>query len=138
MNKDLRKRIYNKFAGRCAYCGQPIEFKRMQVDHVEPQYKKVDPMHFGVEIDIDAFENLMPSCSRCNHYKRAYNLETFRWLMNTLHERLEKQYLFKVAADYGMIQVYPFRKKFFFETKEAQSLNCETCEALNSRCAIHE
>ena len=32
----VRRLVYNKFDGRCAYCGQPIEFKDMQVDHIKP------------------------------------------------------------------------------------------------------
>ena len=138
MNKELRQKVYNKYNGRCGYCGKRIEYKRMQVDHIEPQYKKVDPLYFGVTIDIDCFENLMPSCSRCNHYKRAFNLENFRELIKTIHERIQKQYINKVALDYGIIAVNPFNGQFFFETKLADSLNCETCNALGWTCSIHE
>ena len=34
MTKDKRLKVYNKFDGRCAYCGQKIEYKDMQVDHI--------------------------------------------------------------------------------------------------------
>lgn len=36
MNKELREQIYHKYDGRCAYCGREIEYKDMQVDHLEP------------------------------------------------------------------------------------------------------
>ena len=90
----------------------------MQVDHIVPQYKKIDPLHFGVTIDIDSFENLMPSCRRRNHYKRDKDLELFRRSMKTLHERLEKHYINKVAVDYGMIKITPFSGTFYFERIE--------------------
>lgn len=138
MNKDLRLKVYNKYGGKCGYCSKSIEYKNMQVDHIEPQYKKADPLHFGVHIDIDCFENLMPSCRRCNRYKRAYDLETFRELMKTLHERILKEYLVKVGVDYGLIEVYPFNGQFYFETKLADSLNCDTCKSLGWACGIHD
>ena len=68
---------------------------------------------------INSFENLMPSCKRCNHYKRAETLEGFRRLMKTLHERLQSQYNIKVAIDYGIVGIKPFNGIFYFE-KEAK------------------
>lgn len=115
MDKKLRERIYNKLDGHCSYCGREIKFKEMQVDHVEPQYKKVDPLHFGLSIDVDSFENLMPACRRCNHYKRASDLEWFRKRMTSLHERISNHYINKVAIDFGMMQVKPFDGIFYFE-----------------------
>ena len=116
MGKELRLKVYNKCGGRCSYCGKEITLKQMQVDHMTPQYKKADPLHFGVTIDIDCFENLWPACRRCNHYKRASDLELFRKNMLTLHERIEKHYINKVGFDFGMLQVKPFSGTFYFET----------------------
>jgi hypothetical protein len=113
--KEKRLLVHKKCNGHCGYCGREILFKEMQVDHIEPQYKKVDPLHFGVTIDIDSLENLMPTCRRCNHYKRASDLEWFRKRMKTLHERLGKHYINKVAVDFGMINILPFDGMFYFE-----------------------
>ena len=38
MNKKQREQIYKKYNGRCAYCGEKIEYKDMQVDHIKPKY----------------------------------------------------------------------------------------------------
>jgi hypothetical protein len=77
----------------------------MQVDHIEPQ-------RIGGADDVD---NENPSCRRCNHYKRAHSLETFRGMLKTLHERTQKIYICKVAEDYGIIKVTPWDGKFYFE-----------------------
>jgi len=97
--------IYNKYGGRCAYCGKPIQYKDMQADHIEPQRLYVDKKV------ADRIENLNPSCRRCNHYKRAEPLEIFRKMLKTLHQRTQKIYINKVAEDYGIIKVEPLYKE---------------------------
>lgn len=59
----------------------------------------------------------MPSCRACNHYKRAERLDTYRMMINTIHDRLNKIYIFRVAVKYGIIKVYPFNGKFYFENQ---------------------
>lgn len=110
MKKDIRAKIHAKLDGHCGYCGKAITLKEMQVDHMTPQW-------LGFEYDeiINAFENLMPSCRRCNHYKRADTVEQFRRSMCSLHTRLAKHYINKVAVDFGMITILPFDGKFYFE-----------------------
>lgn len=105
MKKEKRIEVYNKFQRHCSYCGKKIEYKDMQVDHILPK-------RMG---GTDDMNNLNPSCRSCNHYKRAYKLEDFRDLILTLHERTRKQYINKVAEDYGIIIVKPWDGKFYFE-----------------------
>jgi len=117
-----RQKVYEKYDGRCAYCGNKIEFKKMQVDHLIPKalYSVkhdcllVDARKF-TDFNLNDFPNLMPSCRRCNHYKRAYTLEDFRHVMKTLHERVMKQYITKVAIDFGIVKIEPFNGSFYFE-----------------------
>lgn len=112
MKKELREHIYNKYGGHCAYCGKNIEYKKMQVDHLKPF------CHFYFDPKIsDHIDNLMPSCRRCNHYKRAESLESFRIKMTSLHERIQKIYIAKVAIDYGIIRLVPWDGIFYFERK---------------------
>ena len=33
--KKVREQIYEKYYGHCAYCGCEIEYKEMQVDHID-------------------------------------------------------------------------------------------------------
>ena len=102
---ELRQKVWLKFNKHCAYCGKLLEYKDMQIDHLFPKA-------YGGN---DNFINLMPSCRRCNHYKRASNLMDFRKLIKTLHERIQSQYISKVAIDYGILTIRPFDGKFYYE-----------------------
>lgn len=115
---QLRKRVYNKFGGRCSYCGMEIDFKKFQVDHAHPKCSKFYSALWKEEFEekVEAFENLMPTCRKCNHYKRQQNIEEFRQSMITLHERLKRIYILEVATNFGMTDIKPFNGKFYFET----------------------
>lgn len=120
MTKSQERRfIYGKYGGRCAYCGREIRFKDMQVDHLKP---KAGTRPIGKDIlgnyifpDLECLENKMPSCRRCNHYKRAHPLKYFRFLIATIHERIQKIYIAKVAEDYGIVEYKPWDGLFYFE-----------------------
>jgi HNH endonuclease len=103
--KPLRQMVYEKYDGHCGYCGQSIEYKKMQVDHIWPRVA-------GGNGD---FDNLMPACRRCNHYKRALTLDMFRRQMLSLHQRIDDIYIFKVAINFGMATLRPFDGQFYFE-----------------------
>ena len=115
MNKrqELRQKVWLKYNKHCAYCGREIEYRDMQIDHLAPI--AYAPFPYDKNSKVYSFDNLMPSCRRCNHYKRALNLERFRRLMKTLHERISNQYISKVAIDYGIIKIKPFHGFFYFE-----------------------
>jgi len=113
MNKAERVQVYNKYGGRCAYCGKVMQYKDMQVDHIRPQREWAESL--VDDFDIDGMDNKNPACYRCNHYKRSANLETFRQMLQTLHERTQKIYINKVAEDYGIIEVEPWDGVFYFE-----------------------
>lgn len=111
MNKKLRETIYQKYGGKCAYCGREIAYKDMQVDHLIPLRAN----------GSNDFENLMPSCRRCNHYKRANTLEGFREMIEKIPEKLERDsYIYRVGVIYG--NVVPKRKTvtFYFEKTESE------------------
>ena len=105
MKTEYRWRIYNKYKGHCAYCGREIKYSEMQVDHLYPKRS----------IRLESMDNHMPSCRRCNHYKRGHKLEVFRDMINTIHERIMNTYIAKVAADYGILQFNQWDGKFYFE-----------------------
>jgi len=125
MKKEIREQVWLKYKKRCAYCGKLLAYKDMQVDHLTPHclghYYNSKYMKEFFQIkgkNIDSFENLMPSCRRCNHYKRAHTLDQFRALMVSLHDRVNKQYITKVAIDYGIVSITPFTGTFYFEKCE--------------------
>lgn len=104
--KETRLKVYDKCGGRCAYCGRHIEYKEMQVDHVVSVY-----WHNG-QNDI---ENYLPACRMCNFYKDTFTIEGFRERVETVIERLEKVFIFRLARNYGIIEVKSGKVEFYFE-----------------------
>ena len=105
-----RNYVHQKYNGHCAYCGRVITLKEMQVDHFVPKYKS---MSMGTVVYHP--DNLMPSCRSCNHYKRASPIEYFRELLMTIHTRIAKIYIVKVAINFGIIQFKSFDGEFYYE-----------------------
>ena len=114
-----RKIVYEKYGGRCAYTGTPLE-DDWQVDHIIPK----------AQGGTDEIENLLPAQRIVNHYKRCLDNETFKtWLLGGLHERLKKlpknprtergmrhkAYMLEVAGLFGIEPDKPFCGKFYFE-----------------------
>ena len=60
----------------------------------------------------------MPACRACNFYKGASSLEVFRGVVATLHERLEKQFIYRLAKKYGMVEEKPMVNFYFEEVEE--------------------
>ena len=92
LNKKLR--VFNKYNGRCAYCGRKISLESMTIDHWIP---KSD----GGDNNID---NLFPSCLQCNKDKSNEPLVLLRMKMawegltikdltnfNTMMKKVRKQ-----------------------------------------------
>lgn len=104
-----RQQIYEKFGGRCAYCGCEITIKDMQADHVVP-------LHLGGADDIS---NLYPACRACNHYKSTYTLERFREIIQRAPVVLMKgSATYRNIVRFGLIQ-HPEKPtvQFYFERR---------------------
>ena len=116
--KKVRLEVYEKYDRHCAYCGKPIEYKDMQVDHLIPVQRKRFKKY--LEEEIECFENYMPACRRCNHYKRAHSLETFRKMIEEIPMKLYRDsYIFKVGQDYSIVSAENKPKiKFYFEMRD--------------------
>lgn len=87
MKKEIREKVFAKYNGHCAYCGKVITYNEMQVDHLIPQRLLAVEYDFD---EIECFENYMPSCRRCNHYKRGNSLETFRTMISEIPNKLHR------------------------------------------------
>lgn len=126
MSKEQRQKIFDKYNGRCAYTGKPLDDK-WQVDHIEPvSYYRM----FLLQGDANHESNLVPAMRIINHYKRAKGLGEFRIYMSTFHKRIAKlpkktmrektaktkAYMLEVASLFGITADKPFSGKFYFET----------------------
>lgn len=125
MTQKKRQEVYDKFGGKCAYSGTPLE-NDWQVDHLESLFS----FRLSGENGRDDIENLVPCQKIVNHYKRGLTVESFRtWYLGSLHERLRKlpknpknansirrkEYLLKVANLFGITPDKPFNGVFYFE-----------------------
>lgn len=133
MKKKDRELVFNKYGGRCAYCGDELDSK-WQVDHAvsKSYFFLIDPLNLK---SVDKIENLMPACYPCNHYKRSLCVEPFdthigfRGYMSTFHNRLAKlpkstnvhatkkriEYMNVIAKKYGITPEKPFSGSFYFD-----------------------
>jgi len=106
-----RKLVYQKYCGHCAYCGLKIEYDRMQVDHLLPQFlADQEP-----DLDNDRPENLMPSCQKCNSHKGGMRLEEWSTVLTRQVTMLRKNAQFDRALRFGQIDLTPKPIVFYFE-----------------------
>lgn len=75
--KSVRKLVYAKYDGHCAYCGCKIPEKGFNVDHLYclRNYEYTEDF---TGIDVHDIKNFMPACGSCNRYKATMDLEEFR------------------------------------------------------------
>ena len=106
ISKSTRLKVYEKYNGHCAYCGCELALKEMQVDHIQSVY-----WYDGAN-DI---ENYNPACRMCNFYKSTMSIESFRKQLETLPERLDKIFIYRLAKKYGIVKEKCENVKFYFE-----------------------
>jgi len=133
--KEKRELIYNKYDGRCAYCGELLE-KGWHIDELEPvkrgweyikdetgakiwdieklRYKTKSTIMYPERFNI---ENQMPSCPSCNINKHSGSLEEFRKLIEGFMKHLnEINTQYKIAKRYGLVIEDIKPVVFYFET----------------------
>jgi 5-methylcytosine-specific restriction endonuclease McrA len=123
--KTDRQIIFDKFGGKCAYCGCELQ-KGWHVDHIQPivrdfKYSKYKSRfeHTGScrNPENENLDNYNPSCASCNIQKNSFTLEQFRnnikQFVNSLNQ-YSTQY--KFAKRYGLITENNVDVIFYFET----------------------
>lgn len=101
---SIRIQVYNKFCGRCAYCGREISLKSFQIDHFIP------------DTSNNVISNLMPSCRSCNFYKSNLSIEDFRVKIYKLSfEFAVKNSVLKLLQQYFIVDIKLQTVVFYFE-----------------------
>lgn len=116
--KSVRKLVYAKYDGHCAYCGCKIPEKGFNVDHLYclRNYEYTEDF---TGIDVHDIKNFMPACGSCNRYKATMNLEEFRKQLQKIPDRLARDVCtYNIAVRYGMVQENREPIKFYFEKIE--------------------
>lgn len=130
MTKKDRQRVFDKFGGRCAYCGCELG-SRWHIDHANSlhrysNYDKAKQKYIATgecrHPENHTEENFMPSCISCNITKSTYSIEEFReWIQQTV-EALNKNHYnsYKFAKRYGLVQETVKPVVFYFETHKPE------------------
>ena len=79
---------------------------------LNPQ-RRIKKMGLGMET-YRATEQ-MPACRMCNFYKSTMSVESFRKQLETLPERLDKIFIYRLAKKYGIVKEKCENVKFYFE-----------------------
>ena len=125
LTKKQRLELYDKYGGKCAYCGCKLP-DRWCADHIEPiqrnfYYCKDKKRHVQdgtcLNPELDTFENMNPSCPSCNTIKGSNSLEGFRKTIQGFIKSLNRDSTqYKFAKRYGLITETEIKVKFYFET----------------------
>lgn len=129
IKKHIREIVYNKCKGHCAYCGENIEYKQMQVDHIIPQaeymwfiknqHKIPEYLKHLTEVDVDHIDNLLPACRVCNKWKNTFGIEMFR---QEVFEQVKRcndySSNYRMAKRYGLIEETIKPIVFYFEREK--------------------
>ena len=122
-----RPTVHAKYAGHCAYCGEEIKYKDMQVDHIIPRIDFVrhvtnrsyvpDFLKHLTQDDVNHIDNLNPSCRKCNNWKSFHSLEIFRSEIEMQVKRLNAYSAnYRIAKRFGLITENVKPIKFYYET----------------------
>ncbi|MCH8067804.1 MAG: HNH endonuclease [Candidatus Marinimicrobia bacterium] len=122
--KEKRKITFNKYGGKCAYCGVDLK-KGWHVDELLPirrkmKWNKKKLIHDGTCLHPERLhiDNQMPSCPSCNISKHSNTLEEFRALISGFMNYLnETNTQYKIAKRYGLVSEINKPVKFYFEKK---------------------
>lgn len=127
IKKNERKLVFDKYNGRCAYCGCELE-KGWHVDHVEPcrritetvqvkgQWMFTERLIGYANPKANHIDNYMPSCPSCNINKHGDTIEGFRQSIKGYLRSLNLRIVqYKMVKKYGLVQETEVDVVFHFE-----------------------
>ena len=123
MSKEIpegkRKVVYEKYNGKCAYCGTKLQYKEMQVDHITPKYRNTshkEVASWGLLKGTNNIENLNPSCRSCNSSKSTFTIEKWRKELALKEMRLMRDNsTYRILKRFEVVKVVKNEILFHFE-----------------------
>lgn len=111
LTKAERQQVYEKCNGYCGYCGTEIDYKDMQVDHMQPLKRG----------GSDTLDNMLPACRSCNHYKATLTVEEYRKYLSGIPNRLMRDSIpFQVGLRFGIVEYSKNDPIFYFEKMDTE------------------
>lgn len=119
MNKATRDIVFQKYGGKCAYCGCELQ-KGWNIDHIEPHWHTVNEAQaakWGIKKGAHDISNFNPSCPRCNRWKSTFTIEQFRQEIQLQVQRLNSySNNYRMAKDFNLIRETEAEVVFYYET----------------------
>ena len=119
LKKEKRQLIHQKYNGRCAYCGDKLEYSKMHVDHIIPLYRRwtnLELEKYGKVKGSGKIDNLMPSCQTCNLSKSTFTLDVWKEQICLKINRLRRDSSsFRLIEKFNLIKVKNSDIIFYFE-----------------------
>jgi len=114
ITKEKRKIVFDKYNGKCAYCGCKIEYTNFHVDHIialNRGYHRDE-----IEKGSGKVENLNPSCISCNSSKSNFTIERWRSELELKKQRIKRDSpTFNLLLRYGCVIENDIPITFYFE-----------------------
>jgi 5-methylcytosine-specific restriction endonuclease McrA len=126
IKKEDRIIVYQKYNGKCAYCGVDLSLKNMQVDHIEPLfrgYTQIELDKHNRQKGKNNINNYNPSCGSCNASKSTFTIE--QWRKQIEHKIIclkRDSSNFRILQRFGIVSINEVEVKFYFE-KESEAKN---------------
>ena len=124
MKKQERQIIFDKFGGRCAYCGCELS-KGWHADHIEPIVRdskwnrdkgRFEQTGTCRKPENETLENYNPACASCNIQKNSYTIEQFRHNIKRYVISLNAYSTqYKFAKRYNLVTETENEVVFYFE-----------------------
>ena len=120
MSKDIkhtkRQLVFEKYEGKCAYCGCELNKNSFNVDHIQPVHRGTHQQYLKVQKGTNHIDNLNPSCFSCNSSKFNLTIEQWREQLELKTKKLLKDSAqFRIALRYGLIKECSKSVVFYFE-----------------------
>lgn len=104
--RAIRRAVWNKYGGRCAYCGAEIELRKCHMDAYYPDKGLIQ-------------SNMMPACDSCYGHKKGKTPAEFQAYIESCMNSVKKNHLYKTAKRYGMVIESPRGVSFYYLRPEA-------------------
>ena len=105
----IRRKVYEKYNGHCAYCGCELQISKFDVDHFLPDRQD------------NRIENLMPSCRECNLFKSDLSIEDFRMMIRGLPLKMFRENAnIRFLSKYSLVIAPRVKVVFHYETVQNQ------------------
>ena len=114
IKSEIRDMVYNKYLGKCAYCGTYLQRDKFTIDHIDP-LRRGDK---GSKAHLNVISNYNPACTSCNSSKSTFSLDRWKQMITNKKKSLFRDNsAFRILLRFGLVKFTTNDVVFYFETK---------------------